>query len=103
MGYTFLRDQFVWNENVNDKDEAPDSLLCGLSRFLGYGIIETLTYYLIIMLIWDETDAQNLSQHQLNHKMVQNIKKKSGDQRFFISTVFKIYCFCVSIISIIPS
>ena len=49
------------------------------NRFLGYGIIETFTYYLIIMLIWDETEAQNISQHQLNRKMVQNIKKKSAD------------------------
>ena len=32
--FTFLRDQYVWNEQINEQDELPNALLCGLSRYI---------------------------------------------------------------------
>eukprot|EP01083_Nonionella_stella_P130073 394744_1 len=101
--FTFLRDQYVWNEQVNEQDQIPNPLLCGLSRFLYYGIIEIVTYYLIIMIIWDETEAQSISTHQLNVKIVSHLRHKYKDKRFHFSTVFKIYTFCIALIALTPS
>eukprot|EP01084_Bolivina_argentea_P084155 152281_1 len=101
--FTFLRDQYIWNEQVHEEDEVPNPLLCKLSRFLYYGIIEITTYYLIIMIIWDETEAQDICKHQLNPTIIQNIKTKVEDKKFYFSTVFKMYTFIISLITLIPS
>lgn len=38
---TFMRDQYVWNEDVNQEKASPNYLLCGLSRCI-------FVYYLLI-------------------------------------------------------
>ena len=30
---TFFRDQQTWNEDINDEEQLPTSLLCGLFRY----------------------------------------------------------------------
>lgn len=55
------------------------------------------------MIIWDETEAQNISKHQLNFKIVQNIKLKYQDMRFHLSTMLKIYTFFISFMTLLPS
>eukprot|EP00483_Globobulimina_turgida_P008318 UN08335 len=101
--FTFLRDQYIWNEQIYEEDEVPNPLLCRLSRFLCYGVIEVLTYYSIIMVIWDETEAQNICKNQLNPKIVKDIKKKFADKRFLFSTTFKVYTFITASSTLIPS
>ena len=41
---TFLRDQHVWNEDVNEQKELPTSLLCGLSRYTTIKKIHFILY-----------------------------------------------------------
>ena len=55
------------------------------------------------MIIWDETEAQNISTHQLNPKIVTNIKKKYENRAFHFSTIWKIYTFCMAFLTLLPS
>ena len=34
--FTFLRDQYVWNEDIHEEEELPNALLCGLSRYITF-------------------------------------------------------------------
>mmetsp|Transcript_37601 Transcript_37601/g.61809 ORF Transcript_37601/g.61809 Transcript_37601/m.61809 type:complete len:449 (-) Transcript_37601:2-1348(-) len=101
--FTFLRDQYVWNENINKREQVPNQSLCALSRFSYFGIIEISTFFLIVMIIWDETESLTITKYQLNAEIVRNAKLKAAKHRFFLSNFFKVYLFCTAALTLIPS
>jgi len=100
---TFLRDQYVWNEQIADEDESPNALLCGLSRALSFGVLETSTFGLLLLLIWDETEAVSVSRNQFDAQRVFDAKWAAEKRSFHGSNLFRAYAFAVSALLLLPS
>ncbi len=98
---TFVRDQYVWNEEIPDH-QSPDEFMCGLSRFLWYGVIEVSVYYLFVALLWEETEASLISTKQSNPKCVADIQQRFDDHFFYFSSTFKLYTFAIALITLLP-
>ena len=100
---TILRDQYIWSEAVRKEEQSPIPLMCGLARWLWYGIIEITVYYLFVALLWEETESTLITKKQLDPKVVETIKEQYEDRFFYLFIIYIIYTFCIAMITILPS